>query len=243
VVVTLIACNEVVSQRNESSQQASSCPDGAFNAAQGTLAGKVVEVVDGDTVDVVMSGCIQRIRLLGIDTPETFSENRPNEYGNITDIGCLDRWGEAATEAVMTALEGKDVEVVLDPEAPFYDSFGRVLAYVYVEGEDIGQALLENGLARVYTEGDSSRIADYLVVEQPAIAERRGLWQCAAEVGAGGSAPSADVGNCDPSYPDVCIPPPPPDLDCPDIFYAEFRVAGNDPHRFDGDGNGVGCER
>jgi hypothetical protein len=49
-------------------------------------------------------------------------------------------------------------------------------------------------------------------------------------------------GNCDSSYPDVCIPPPPPDLDCPDIPYRNFRVLPPDPHRFDGDNDGIGCE-
>jgi endonuclease YncB( thermonuclease family) len=52
--------------------------------------------------------------------------------------------------------------------------------------------------------------------------------------------------NCAASYPDVCIPPPPPDLDCKDIPYRKFRVIYNvpdpDPHRFDGDRDGVGCE-
>jgi hypothetical protein len=48
--------------------------------------------------------------------------------------------------------------------------------------------------------------------------------------------------NCHPSYPDVCIPPPPPDLDCGEIPYRRFRVVGSDPHRFDGDNDGVGCE-
>jgi hypothetical protein len=52
--------------------------------------------------------------------------------------------------------------------------------------------------------------------------------------------------NCAPSYPDVCIPPPPPDLDCKDIPYRNFRVVYDvpdpDPHRFDGDHDGVGCE-
>ena len=47
--------------------------------------------------------------------------------------------------------------------------------------------------------------------------------------------------NCDPSYPDVCIPPPPPDLDCKDISYKKFRVLPPDPHRFDGNKNGIGC--
>jgi competence protein ComEC len=48
--------------------------------------------------------------------------------------------------------------------------------------------------------------------------------------------------NCDPAYPDVCIPPPPPDLDCGDIPYKRFRVLPPDPHRFDGDKDGIGCE-
>jgi len=49
--------------------------------------------------------------------------------------------------------------------------------------------------------------------------------------------------NCDPSYPTVCIPPPPPDLDCRDIPYRRFQVLPPDPHRFDGDHDGIGCER
>ncbi len=48
---------------------------------------------------------------------------------------------------------------------------------------------------------------------------------------------------CDPSYPDVCIPPFRPDLDYGDIPHRRFLVVGNDPHRFDGrDQDGVGCE-
>jgi hypothetical protein len=49
-------------------------------------------------------------------------------------------------------------------------------------------------------------------------------------------------GNCDPSYPGVCIPLSPPDLDCGDITFRRFQVLPPDPHRFDGDNNGVGCE-
>jgi hypothetical protein len=49
-------------------------------------------------------------------------------------------------------------------------------------------------------------------------------------------------GNCDSSYPTVCIPPPPPDLDCGDISHRRFRVNPPDPHNFDGNGDGVGCE-
>ena len=55
-------------------------------------------------------------------------------------------------------------------------------------------------------------------------------------------APARSGGNCDPHYPDVCIPPPPPDLDCGQISPRMFRVVGGDPHRFDRDSDGWGCE-
>jgi micrococcal nuclease len=52
-----------------------------------------------------------------------------------------------------------------------------------------------------------------------------------------------DGGGCDPSYPTVCIPSWPPDLDCRDIQYRRFEVIPPDPHGFDGDLDGIGCER
>ena len=50
-----------------------------------------------------------------------------------------------------------------------------------------------------------------------------------------------DNNNCDPSYPDACISPPPPDLDCDNISARNFRVLPPDPHRFDDDNDGIGC--
>lgn len=61
-------------------------------------------------------------------------------------------------------------------------------------------------------------------------------------MGTGAVGPSPGDGSCDPAYPTVCIPPPPPDLDCGDIPYRNFRVLPPDPHHFDGDGDGIGCE-
>jgi micrococcal nuclease len=58
---------------------------------------------------------------------------------------------------------------------------------------------------------------------------------------AGGDA--AAQSECDESYPNVCIPPPPPDLDCPEIEFTNFRVLRPDPHGFDRDRDGIGCER
>jgi hypothetical protein len=51
-----------------------------------------------------------------------------------------------------------------------------------------------------------------------------------------------DDEDCDPSYPDTCIPSPPPYLNCDDISFRNFKVIGSDPHGFDGDNDGIGCE-
>ena len=48
--------------------------------------------------------------------------------------------------------------------------------------------------------------------------------------------------NCDSSYPDACIPSPPPNLNCSDIPDKGFQVSSPDPHGFDRDGDGIGCE-
>jgi hypothetical protein len=61
---------------------------------------------------------------------------------------------------------------------------------------------------------------------------------CSKDSGGGGGGGD----NCDAAYPTVCIPSPPPDLDCADIPYSNFTVLAPDPHHFDGDGDGVGCE-
>lgn len=50
------------------------------------------------------------------------------------------------------------------------------------------------------------------------------------------------VSSCDSAYPTVCIPPPPPVLSCFDLEFSQFQVTGSDPHGFDEDNNGVGCE-
>ena len=47
---------------------------------------------------------------------------------------------------------------------------------------------------------------------------------------------------CDESYPDICIPPYPPDIDCSEIEFSNFRVYQPDPHGLDGDNDGIGCE-
>lgn len=68
-----------------------------------------------------------------------------------------------------------------------------------------------------------------------------GTWKMSMQ---GYEAPTSDgdTSNCDSSYPDVCIPPYPPDLDCGQITERRFTVSGPDPHGFDSDDDGIGCE-
>jgi micrococcal nuclease len=54
--------------------------------------------------------------------------------------------------------------------------------------------------------------------------------------------PTQAQSQCDPSYPDVCIAPAPPDLDCASEPYQNFRVLQPDPHGFHRDKDGIGCE-
>jgi hypothetical protein len=56
------------------------------------------------------------------------------------------------------------------------------------------------------------------------------------------SSSSSGSEECDPSYPQLCIPPPPPKLTCDDVSARKFTVEKPDPHNLDGDANGIGCE-
>lgn len=55
--------------------------------------------------------------------------------------------------------------------------------------------------------------------------------------------PTRDPGQCAAEYPTVCIPPPPPDLNCPDITFRNFTALPPDRHNFDTDNDGIGCEQ
>ncbi len=70
------------------------------------------------------------------------------------------------------------------------------------------------------------------------------ICEICAQMSNGTSIESATTNNsnCSACYPTICIPDPPPDLDCKDIRAKNFTVLNCDPHRFDGDGDGIGCE-
>ncbi|HEX5913112.1 MAG TPA: thermonuclease family protein [Rubrobacter sp.] len=195
----------------------------------------VTRVIDGDTVEAVLDDQILDVRLIGIDTPETVHPSEP--------VGC---YGPAASSFTTRMLEGQVVELEFDVER--VDRYGRTLAYVWLDEQLFNETLLSRGFAQVSTFPPNVKYVDrFLAAQREARANERGLWgpRCDVEdAGGGGGAGggSGGGGNCDPSYPDVCIPAYPPDLDCGEVAFTNFRVEGPDPHGFDGDSDGVGCE-
>ena len=101
--------------------------------------------------------------------------------------------------------------------------------------------ILAEGYAQLLTILPNVRYVDaFRILQAEARQQGKGLW---ATLPKAQHALPSDRKQCDASYPDVCIPSPPPDLDCSDIPYRHFPVLPPDPHRFDGDKNGIGCEQ
>ncbi|MGW0252497.1 thermonuclease family protein [Nocardia goodfellowii] len=128
----------------------------------------VIKVVDGDTVDVRHdSGREERVRMLGIDTPET---KHPQK-----GVEC---WGPEATQFAKDNLLGRRVALALDPTQDETDSYGRLLAYV-TDGDGwwYNVEAVRAGAATVYVYDQPVLIHSELVeVERDAKAAGRGLW-------------------------------------------------------------------
>jgi micrococcal nuclease len=204
--------------------------------------GVVTRHTDGDTLRV--DGV--KIRFIGMDTPEI--------------SGGAECYGAAAAARTAALLPvGTRVRLVYDVER--LDRFGRTLAFVYraADGLFVNADLVRSGYANVMTVPPNVRHADELVgLQREARDAGRGLWSsCGATAVIAPLVPQpkpkpttapvpvpkppAQHNGCYPSYPGVCIPSG-PDLDCPQIEFEDFDVVGDDPHGFDRDRDGVGCE-
>jgi micrococcal nuclease len=138
----------------------------AAPAAGAARSAPVVRVVDGDTIQVRLGGAKERVRLIGIDTPETVKPNTP--------VQC---YGRAASAEAHRLLDGRTVRLVGDVEPR--DRYGRLLAYVYREpdGLFVNAELARRGFARQLTIPPNVRFAERfrrLVAE--ARDAGRGLW-------------------------------------------------------------------
>ena len=204
--------------------------------------GVVASVYDGDTLTLTNG---QRIRLLQIDTPE---------------LGSGECYSRASRRTLLNLTPiGTRVTLEADARLDQVDRYGRLLRYVHRGSVNVNVVLVRAGAAAPYFYGnDRGKYASRLLADaQRAKAERRGLWGAcpgtvldpsrAVDTGVSGP-PTKNPppnGKCDPNYSGSCVPPYPPDLDCADLRaqgLAPVRSIGSDPHGFDGDGDGIGCE-
>lgn len=127
----------------------------------------VTHVVDGDTIDLRFAAGVERVRLLGIDTPETVKPNTP--------VQCFGPEASTRTKALLPP--GTKVRVTRDAAAR--DRYGRLLLYVYRSGDSafINQALVSEGFARILSIAPNTAHAGELSAAAAA-AQRagRGLW-------------------------------------------------------------------
>jgi micrococcal nuclease len=225
----------------------------------------VVEVVDGDTVEIspVVDG-ISSVRLIGVDTPETSSECGKQPYAN------------QATLFTESKLEGRSVELEFDAER--VDPYERLLAYIYKpNGSMFNETLLEEGYAQVYTVPPNVKYeVRFLEAQQETKAAERGLWGLPSSKqrlqndrgnGIGGGCvvqpepqpkperepkpertPRPEP-KPRPGQPSGGLPPLPPDgdYDCDDLTHAQaqriLRDDPSDPHDLDGaPEDGIACE-
>ena len=125
---------------------------------------RVEAVVDGDTLDVAWNGRRERVRLLGVDTPETVDPDRP--------VGC---YGPEAAAFTHRRLQGRTVRLRFDRQRR--DRFGRVLAYVQVDGRRFNDELLAGGYARLLVIPPNGRHARAMLDQElKARSAGRGLW-------------------------------------------------------------------
>jgi micrococcal nuclease len=139
--------------------------------------GEVTRVVDGDTIEVRITGRVDGpgagdtrtggsydVRLIGIDTPESVKPNSPVE--------CFGREASAAAKAL---LQGSDVKLVKDVEET--DRYDRLLRYVYLGQELANARLVVNGYAAAYTYPPNVRHSELFVqLQRDAREHNRGLW-------------------------------------------------------------------
>lgn len=168
--------------------------------------GTIVDVTDGDTMDVRLpNGSIETVRLLGVDTPETsVGRVSPDEWEDIPDTTDGRDWlvnhGDDATSYAEERLEGQEVYIETDPEADRRGYYGRLLVYISqseTAETSFNGLLLQNGYARYY-DSEFSEQAVYQDAESTAQQDDIGVWgysvpETATDAPAGGSGSGSGV--------------------------------------------------
>ncbi len=122
----------------------------------------VTRVVDGDTI--ILNGR-ERVRLIGVDTPETVDPRRPVQY-----------FGKEASAFTKRMVEGKKVRLEYDQTRK--DRYGRTLAYVYLEdGTFLNAEIVKQGYGHAYTRFPFRYLEDFRRYESEARKAGKGLWK------------------------------------------------------------------
>ena len=130
---------------------------------------KVTKVIDGDTFMVDINGTETKVRLIGVDTPESVATD-DNAYKNCEE-------GKTASNFTKDTIEGRKVylEYDVDPD----DDYGRTLAYVYLQdGRMLNEILLEYGYARLMTIQPNVKYVDnFTKIQTNARENQTGFWE------------------------------------------------------------------
>jgi micrococcal nuclease len=140
--------------------------DGPDGVAAGSEVGRVVKVVDGDTIHVQLGSVREKVRYIGVDTPETKHPSKP--------VQCF---GQRASEFNARLVGGQRVRLVRDVEPR--DRYGRLLAYVYRvrDGLFVNAELVRLGYAQPLTIApDVRHAARFAALARQAREQERGLW-------------------------------------------------------------------
>ena len=148
-----------------------------LNPQEAKTMGYVTKVADGDTFTVRIGDEEKNVRLLLVDTPETVDPRLDGPQP----------FGQEASDYTKSVLFGKDVRMVIDGEA----GYGRLGAFVEVDGNDFNKQLIEEGLGKVrYLYGrDDEKVDEYFNAEQEAAKRKKGIWSKS-----GYSTPGIDTG-------------------------------------------------
>ena len=169
----LSGCNEDARLNLDSSTGTFSLPFGkSYNYADILVS----RVVDGDTL-VLETG--ERVRLIGIDTPELHVSNKLYRDAQRTgqDVDAIKKLGMRSYAFTKNLVEGKRVSLEFDVTK--YDKYDRLLAYVYLkDGTFVNARIVEEGYASLMTYPPNVRYANlFLKLYQEARRNHRGLWK------------------------------------------------------------------
>ena len=148
----------------------------ASNAVTKTSMYSVANVIDGDTIDLVINGKTERIRMIGLDTPETKDPRKP--------VQCF---GQEASQRMRELVNGKNVYIEQDPTQGERDKYGRLLLYIFLDDRtNVAYKMIYDGYGHEYTYNTPHKYQNqFKNAQKDAENNKRGLWAentCAGDI-------------------------------------------------------------